>query len=125
MAIELERTIADGIEQIVATGESGDEAALQRFTEGQNTLGFDIGPGNAMLGDGRLQRTFTRPTTETADAVAEVETEAEADTDAGMDITDGALAFADENGIDLATVVGTGANGRIIMKDVKAAAAAD
>ncbi len=126
MAIEFERTIADGMEQIVATGDSGDEAALQRYTEGQNASGFDIGPGVSMLGDGRLQRTYTRPTTE-EDTVAEVAAEADdsdSDLDAGMDITDGALAFANENGVDLSAVAGSGAGGRIIMKDVKAFIAA-
>ncbi|KKM77123.1 hypothetical protein LCGC14_1373180 [marine sediment metagenome] len=121
MAIETERTIIDGIEQIVATGDSGDEAALQRFTEEQNSLGFDIGPGVSVLPGGILQRTYARAAV-ADDGPAEAEAD-DADADAGMDITDGALAFANENDIDLSEVVGSGAGGRIIMKDVKAALA--
>jgi len=130
MAIELERTIADGIERIIATADSGDEATLQQFTEEQNTLGFDIGPGLAMLNGGILQRTYTRPATPEAEAAfaeaqAVVAAEAESEeVDPGMDITDGALALAEENGIDLDGIVGTGSGGRIIVKDVRALVAA-
>ena len=38
-----------------------------------------------------------------------------------VDATDAAAALAEENGIDLATVSGTGANGRIGKPDVQAA----
>jgi len=133
MAIELERTIADGIERIIATADSGDETDLQLYTEQQNSSGFDIGSGVGLLEDGRLQRTYTRPATAEAEAafaesVAVVAAEAEAedtDVEPGMDITDKALAFAGGNDIDLGGVVGTGAGGRIIMKDVRAALAED
>lgn len=37
-----------------------------------------------------------------------------------IDATDGAIAAADEHGVDLATVTGTGANGRITKADVEA-----
>lgn len=37
-----------------------------------------------------------------------------------IDATDGALALADEYGVDLATITGTGANGRITKADVEA-----
>ena len=45
----------------------------------------------------------------------------EADEDQ-IDATDGAVAAADELGVDLASVVGTGADGRITKADVEAAA---
>lgn len=37
-----------------------------------------------------------------------------------IDATDGALELAEANGIDLSAVEGTGANGRIVLRDVKA-----
>lgn len=36
------------------------------------------------------------------------------------DITDSALALANENNVDLSSVVGTGVNGRILKKDIEA-----
>lgn len=41
-----------------------------------------------------------------------------------FDATDGAVTFAKENNIDLATITGTGANGRIVKSDVENAAKA-
>lgn len=46
----------------------------------------------------------------------------EAAPDETIDATIGALAAADELGVDLATVTGTGAEGRITKADVEAAA---
>ena len=43
----------------------------------------------------------------------------------GIDATDGAVAAAEELGVDLATVTGTGAEGRITKADVEAAAKED
>lgn len=40
------------------------------------------------------------------------------------DATDAAEALAEEHGIDLAEITGTGANGRILLADVQAAVAA-
>lgn len=37
-----------------------------------------------------------------------------------IDATDGAVDLAVEHGIDLTTIKGTGANGRIVLRDVKA-----
>jgi pyruvate/2-oxoglutarate dehydrogenase complex dihydrolipoamide acyltransferase (E2) component len=43
---------------------------------------------------------------------------------AGVNATDGAIKLADEEGIDLSTVEGSGENGRIVKGDVEAAVAA-
>ena len=40
--------------------------------------------------------------------------------DVDIDATDGAESLANEYDIDLATVIGTGANGRVLKKDVEA-----
>jgi 2-oxoglutarate dehydrogenase E2 component (dihydrolipoamide succinyltransferase) len=41
-------------------------------------------------------------------------------TDGGADATDSAAELAAEHGIDLTTIKGTGAGGRIVLRDVKA-----
>ena len=60
------------------------------------------------------------PTADTAVAVEESEPIQEPQPTANIDATDGALELAEANGIDLSAVEGTGANGRIVLRDVKA-----
>ena len=126
MALELERSTAGGVERIIVTCDSNDLAALQDFTEEQHALGFDIGSGNSITADGKMQRTYTRPVAlepeVEVEAEPEVIAEPEEDDDqeeAMIDATDGALALAEENDIDLEGVVGTGAGGRIVVDDVR------
>ena len=54
----------------------------------------------------------------TPEPVAKVEAKATAPE--GIDATDTAVSLAAEHGIDLATVTGTGAGGKIVLRDVKA-----
>lgn len=62
-------------------------------------------------------------TAEEIAATEEANEEAEAEALAGIDATDGAVEAANELGIDLANVTGTGTDGRITKADVEAAAA--
>jgi len=59
------------------------------------------------------------PTANTAVVVEESEPIQEPQPTANIDATDGAIELAEANGIDLSTVEGTGANGRIVLRDVK------
>lgn len=55
-------------------------------------------------------------------ALADTAADARAQTSspaAGIDATDSARALADEHGLDLATITGTGTNGRILKSDVE------
>ncbi|MCA9982399.1 MAG: E3 binding domain-containing protein [Anaerolineales bacterium] len=60
------------------------------------------------------------PMQDTAVVVEESEPIQEPQPTANIDATDGALELAEANGIDLSAVEGTGANGRIVLRDVKA-----
>ena len=55
-----------------------------------------------------------------APAVLQVQATPEPVAKAEIDATDTAVSLAAEHGIDLATVTGTGAGGKIVLRDVKA-----
>jgi len=55
-----------------------------------------------------------------APAALQVQATPEPVTKAEIDATDTAVSLAAEHGIDLATVTGTGAGGKIVLRDVKA-----
>ncbi len=102
----------------------------QGFTE-IRIVDIDLGTGRSVkrAAKAEKQQPETKKPTETAAAAkvekpspkkpVEVESKkAEKETVAAVDATDTARSLAEENGIDLSTIVGTGKEGRILKSDV-------
>ena len=108
MTIEVKSGIADGMETVVLNYIGGDEYEVQESLEAHLALGFELDGREYTDALGSKHRILTRPSDE-PDAVIEDEVNA----------TKAALALAEENGLDLSWVEGSGSDGRIGVGDVR------